>query len=152
MLALTLTFSSERFQERRQGTLADANAIGTAWLRAKAIGQPEGDAIARLLEDYTKLRIGFVRAEHDPPLLADIAHRTGTLQTAIWDQVSAMVRRQPTPVTASLQAAVNDVFDMSSAERFAFELRLAPQIFWLLIGLALLGMGMLGYQLALTAR
>lgn len=149
VLALTLTFSSDRFQDRRQGTLAEANAIGTAWLRAKAIGQPDGEAIARLLEDYTKLRIAFVRADHDPPLLDDISQRTGALQTAIWDRVSALVRRQPTPVAASLMAAVNDVFDMTTAERFAFELRLAPQIFWLLIGLALLGMGTLGYQLAL---
>ena len=38
---------------------------------------------------------------------------------------------------------------MTTAERFAFELRLPPQIFWLLIGLTLLGMGTLGYQLAL---
>ena len=39
VLALTLSFSSERFNERRLGTLAETNAIGTAWLRAKAIGQ-----------------------------------------------------------------------------------------------------------------
>jgi hypothetical protein len=35
------------------------------------------------------------------------------------------------------------------AQRFAFEFRLPPQIFWLLIGMALLGMGGLGYQLGL---
>ncbi len=46
VLALTLSFASERFNERRSGTLAEANAIGTAWLRAKAIGQPRGDEIA----------------------------------------------------------------------------------------------------------
>ena len=149
VLALTLSFSSDRFHERRQGTLAEANAIGTAWLRAKAIGQPEGDAIAHLLEQYTRLRIDFVSAAYDPPLLEGINHRTGAMQTAIWDQVSTLVRRQPNPVTASLMAAVNDAFDMTTAERFAFDLRLAPQIFWLLIGLALLGMGTLGYQLAL---
>jgi hypothetical protein len=39
VLALTLSFASARFDERREGTLAEANAIGTAWLRAKAIGQ-----------------------------------------------------------------------------------------------------------------
>ena len=57
VLALTLSFASERFNDRRAGTLAEANAIGTAWLRARAIGQPRGDAIAELLEKYTTLRI-----------------------------------------------------------------------------------------------
>ncbi len=46
VLALTLSFASERFNDRRSGTLAETNAIGTAWLRAKAIGQPRGDEIA----------------------------------------------------------------------------------------------------------
>src|SRR5215472_15454962 len=60
VLALTLSFANARFDERRAGTLAEANAIGTAWLRAKAIGQPRGDEIARLLEEYAKARMAFV--------------------------------------------------------------------------------------------
>src|SRR3954452_5972714 len=66
VLALTLSFASDRFNDRRAGTLAEANAIGTAWLRAKAIGQSNGEEIARLLEQYIKLRIAFVQAGHDP--------------------------------------------------------------------------------------
>jgi hypothetical protein len=42
VLALTLSFSSARFNDRRDGTLAEANAIGTAWLRAKSMGDPRG--------------------------------------------------------------------------------------------------------------
>lgn len=149
VLALTLSFASDRFHERRGGTLAEANAIGTAWLRAKAIGQPRGDEIARLLEQYAKLRIAFVEAKFDPPVLNDINMRTNALQSAIWGNVSAVVRERPNPVTSALMVALNDTFDMTTAERFAFELRLPSQIFWLLIGLTLAGMAALGYQLAL---
>lgn len=149
VLALTLSFASERFSERRAGTLAEANAIGTAWLRAKAIGQPRGDEIARLLEDYTTLRIAFVTADYDPAHIDDLNKQTNALQSTIWGHVSAIVREQPNPVTNSLMVSLNDAFDATTAERFAFELRLPPQIFWLLVGLTLLGMGTLGYQLAL---
>lgn len=38
---------------------------------------------------------------------------------------------------------------MTTAQRFAFETRLPAEIFWLLLGLTLLGMGVLGYELAL---
>lgn len=38
VLELTLSFASERFSDRRNATLNEANAIGTAWLRARAIG------------------------------------------------------------------------------------------------------------------
>jgi hypothetical protein len=148
VLALTLGFASERFGERRSGTLAEANAIGTAWLRARAIGQPRGDEIAKLLEEYITLRKIFVQASFDPAVLGDIDRRTNALQSAIWEQVSALVREQPNPISASLMASLNEVFDMTTASRFAFEIRLPSQIFWLLIGLSLLGMAVLGYQLA----
>jgi hypothetical protein len=149
VLALTLSFASDRFSERRAGTLAEANAIGTAWLRAKAIGQPRGDEIARLLEQYTNLRIAFARADYAPAVTDDINARTNALQSVIWGHLSAIIREQPNPVNTSLMSALNDAFDMTTAERLAFELRLPPQIFWLLIGLTLVGMGTLGYQLAL---
>jgi hypothetical protein len=148
VLALTLSFASDRFNERRAATIAGANAIGTAWLRAKAIGQPRGDQIAKLLEQYTTLRISFVQAPSDAAVLDGIHDRTDALQSAIWEQVSVIVRTQPNPVSASLMASLNEVFDMTTAERMAFEIRMPPQIFWLLIGLSLLGMAVLGYQLA----
>src|SRR5215831_5709190 len=152
VLALTLSFASERFNERRAGTLAEANAIGTAWLRAKAIGEQRGDEIARLLEQYIKLRIAFVQTGHDPSELDQITSRTDALQSAIWGHVSAIVRERPNPISASLMAALNEVFDMTTAGRFSFELRLPGPIFWMLLGLTLLGMGVLGYQMGLRER
>jgi hypothetical protein len=44
------------------------------------------------------------------------------------------------------------MFDSSAAERFAFEARLKPQLFWLLIGMALISMSALGYQLGLKGQ
>ena len=65
VLALTLSFANSRFSERVQGTLTEANAIGTAWLRAKAIGHIRGPEIAKLLEEYTRLRREFVSEGRD---------------------------------------------------------------------------------------
>ncbi len=124
VLALTLSFASERFNDRRAGALAEANAIGTAWLRAKALGQPHGEQIAQLLEQYMQQRIAFIRASHEPTELEVISNRTEKLQSAIWADLSAIVREQPNPVSASLMASLNEVFDMTTAERFAFDLRL----------------------------
>jgi hypothetical protein len=149
VLALTLSFANERYNNRRDGTLAEANAIGTAWLRAKAIGQPRGEEIARLLEQYIKLRIAFAQAGRNQVELGEIDSHTNALQSAIWEHLSAIVREQPNTVTTSLMASLNDVFDKTTAERFAFELLLPPQIFWLLLGMTVLGMGVLGYQLGL---
>jgi hypothetical protein len=149
VLALTLSFANASYSERRAGTLAEANAIGTAWLRAAAIGHPRGVEIARLLEQYTHLRIAFTEAEDDPAVLDELNRRTNALQTQIWGHATAIARERPDPVVTSLLAALNDTFDMTTAARFAYGLRLPPELGWLLVGMALLSMTALGYQVGL---
>ncbi|MBD9647648.1 hypothetical protein JVX98_09610 [Ensifer sp. PDNC004] len=152
VLALTLSFSTTRFTERRQGTLAEANAIGTAWLRAKAIGTPEALDVAKMLEDYTRAREDFVRAGRNDEALAKANDDTSKLQQQIWRRVTTIIQQDPDPISASLMAAVNDTFDASTAERYALGIRLPSQIFWLLLGVMILSMGALGYQFGLKGR
>lgn len=152
VLALTLSFANSRFSEHREGSLVEANAIGTAWLRAKAVGGPRGEAIAGLLEDYTKVRIDFVRAGRDPAVIDALNQRSNTLQSQMWGHVTAIVQEAPNPVSASLMAALNDTFDSATKERFAYHITLPEQLFWLLIGMTLLSMACLGYQFGLKQR
>jgi hypothetical protein len=152
VLALTLSYSSTRFDERRAGALAEVNAIGTAWLRGQAIDHPRSREISKLLETYTLARKEFMLAPRRSPALDEINTRSSALQTEIWGHLSALARERSDPIVASLMASINDVFDASSAERFAFESRLAPQLFWLLIGMALISMAALGYQLGLKGQ
>ncbi|BCP53443.1 hypothetical protein K32_20600 [Kaistia sp. 32K] len=153
VLALTLSYANTRFSERRAGTLVEANAIGTAWLRAKAIGTPRGEEIAHLLETYTGLRKAFILAEGGGGGNIDnLNDSTNAMQSEIWGHLTGLVREQPGPISASLMAALNDVFDAAMSERLAFETRLPAQIFWLLIALTMVSMACLGYQLGLRER
>jgi hypothetical protein len=152
VLALTLSYATTRFNERRQGTLDEANAIGTAWLRAKAVDSPAAAEVARLLEEYLDVREHFVLAGLDEAVRTKANDDTSRLQQAIWRQVTTLVREQPSPITASLMAAVNETFDASTSERFALGIKLPWQIFWLLVGLMLLSMAALGYQFGLKGK
>lgn len=152
VLALTLSFASTRFQERRASTLDEANAIGTAWLQARAIGHPAGAEIARLLETYVAQRRDYVHADHGSPVIVDATRRTGELQSQIWNHLTAIVRDRQDPVAVSLMNALNTTFDMSTAARFAFSMTLPPQLFWLLVAMTAISMAALGFQLGLRQR
>lgn len=149
VLALTLSHSSARFQERRTGVVAEANAIGTAWLRAQAIGGPRGLEIARLLEDYTRERIAYVAADRAPGGIAAINARTATMQGQMWGHATAISRERPDPVAAGLLAALNETFDLATAERVAFSQGIPPVLFWLLSAMSTVTIGALGYQLGM---
>jgi hypothetical protein len=76
VLALTLSFANSRFSERVEGTLSEANAIGTAWLRAEAIEHERGPEIARLLEEYALVRRDFVSERRDQSVIDELNRRT----------------------------------------------------------------------------
>jgi len=152
VLALTLSFGSARFDERRKGTLAEANAIGTAWLRAEAIDHPRGREIARLLEDYGQTRKDYVTALRKSSTIQEINERSSALQSVIWGHVSAIARERTDPVVVSLMVSLNDTFDMGTAARFAHDTPFPPPLFWLLIGMAHISMAALGYQLGLKGQ
>lgn len=152
VLALTLSFANTRFSERRAGSLAEANAIGTVWLRAEAIGTPRAQAIARLMEEYAQVRADFVSTGLDREAIAALNQRTSALQGQMWGHVSAIVREQPNPVTNALASDLSNAFDASAKLRFAFEIGLPPPLFYLLVGMATLTMGCLGYQFGLKKK
>jgi hypothetical protein len=148
-LGLTISFAQGRFEARRDLVVQEANSIGTAWLRARLVGDQEGPAIATLIEDYAKVRLGYTaedREDEIPGLLA----RTGALQTQMWHLMTELARRTPTPISASLIAALNGMFDASLAQRFAFTARVPQSLEWTLLGGSLLAVGAMGYQLGAT--
>jgi len=151
VLGLTLAYANTRFQERRQYTLAEAQSIGTSWLRAQALGAPHGSQITQHLENYARLRLEFINAPAHSDLAA-INARTDALQTEIWSQLRDVVRNRTDPVAVSLLTSLNETFDLATAQRYAFESGPAPQLVLLLLFMTMASMGGLGYQFGLRGR
>jgi hypothetical protein len=147
VLALTLNYASARFSERRTGALAEVNAISTAWSNAEVIGHPRGKEIARLLEDYTRVRKEFVEAGRDRARIGELNKTTNALQSTMTGHLAAIVQEQPNTVSTALMKSLNETFDAATSERFAYDRGMPTQIFWLLISLSLLGATALGYQM-----
>lgn len=152
VLALTLSYASARFSERRSGALSEVNAISTAWSNAEVIGHPRGKEIARLLEDYTKVRLAFVEAGRDKARIDNLNKTTNAMQSTMTGHLAAIVQDQPNTVSTALMKALNESFDAATSERFAYDRGLPTQIFWLLISLTLLGAAALGYQMGFVRQ
>jgi hypothetical protein len=138
-----------RFETRRGTSLSETNAIGTAWLRASAFDHPRAAEIARLLEDYTRLRLRFVEAPMKQAEVDPLSAETNRMQSLIWGHATAITRERMDPVSAALQASLNDVFDQSSAQRWAFAAPIPGELLFFLIGMAVLTIGTIGYQFGL---
>ena len=98
VLAFGLTLAVGRYQDRRADVVSDANTIGTAYLRAQTIGEPQRSSSLALLRRYNDLAI---RVTHEEPgsasLRATAAEQDRLQQTAL----AARGARRSTAVPAT---------------------------------------------------
>ncbi len=150
LLGISFSLSAARYDLRRQSVLDEANAIGTAWLRAGMVGGQEGADIQRILRDYTTLRIAFVEAATDPALERQIIDRTNTMQTGIWTLAVRVTERAPTAISAIFIASINDMFDLATTARRNFGHGVPPYVLRLVFVVALMSVGAMGYQFGIN--
>jgi hypothetical protein len=153
LVALVLGFSfslaASRFEARRMAVLEESNAIGTAYLRAQLLPEPQRSEIQRLLREYVEVRIRGVEEGKTEQALA----RSEALHELLWAQAAAASEKDTRSViTGVFIQSLNDVIDLH-AKRVLVGLRSRiPLVIWIgLFGLAMLGMASVGYQAALCA-
>jgi hypothetical protein len=152
VLALTLSFGTGRMSERRAGALEEANAIGTAWLQATALANPNGANIALMLEDYADLRLAFAQAGFRAPELETLSTDTDRLQSQIWAELTSLLAERTDPHSVSLMNAINHVFDMTTSERLSLASGMPPGLVNFLLAMVTISAGMAGFQLALKKQ
>ena len=84
VLAFGLSLAVGRYQDRRADVVNDANTIGTAYLRAQTLGEPQRSRSLALLRRYNDLAI---RVTHEVPGTASFratAAEQGRLQQMLW--------------------------------------------------------------------
>ncbi|WP_431270646.1 hypothetical protein [Dankookia sp. P2] len=119
-LGLTISIAESRYEARRDLVVTEANAIGTAWLRAGLVRGPEGAELRQGLEEYTRIRLDYTRAGPDLEAEAALNAATNAIQTRIWALAQTATLRDPTPVMTSLVTALNETFDSALSQRFAY--------------------------------
>jgi hypothetical protein len=146
LLGITLSIASSHYEARRQSVLAEANAIGTAWLRIQTVAGEEARPLRDLLRDYTQVRIDVIDAYSTPESAATLNARSNALQTRLWQEATKVAQRAPTPISGLLLSSLNDMFDMATTSRRDFTVPVPPFLLRILMVASLLGVGAMGYQ------
>jgi hypothetical protein len=142
IMAFSFSMASGHYQDRRELIMADANAIGTAYLRTKLIEEPEARAIAAALIDYTEVRASIATLQNAQHIVSE----SERLHTEMWQQITALVQRQTPNITHSLLIqSLNEVFDIHDERVSAGLKKRVPRSLWgflaALLTLAMLGIG-----------
>lgn len=146
LLGFTFSLALNRYELRRDLVVQEANAIGTTWLRAQLLEEPNRSAMTVLLRDYGDARLAWSEAH------ADLA-RTNAMQQKLWVVTGAAVRSDSsTQLTRGLMDAMNESFDLASARAAARSAHIPDRVLQVLVLYAALSMVMLGYTLGAGER
>ena len=148
LLAVTMGMAADRFDARRALVLQEANAIGTAYLRAGYLPQPASDQVRELLREYVPHRIVLTSSTD---IQGEIA-KSVAIQNDIWAITEQVARDNGSDVVALFVESVNDVIDLHESRVTAGSARVPETIILLLVGGAALSLGMVGYNAGLTGR
>jgi Protein of unknown function (DUF4239) len=138
LLGFTLAMALSRFDQRQQLIVDEANAIGTASLRAEMLPQSPRERLAVLLRAYVAERIHFSAMRlHAQELNESVAH-TKDLQSQMWEQSVEASKTAPNAITSLFVQPLNEVIDLSEKRIATLENRVPPPIWIMLTLLSLL--------------
>lgn len=133
MMAFTIGIVIAQHGDRKAMVVEEANAIGTAWLRAGFLESSDLSAIRSLLQEYAEIRIA---AASDEALLGTTAVRSEEIHNELWAIMEENVRQgNDSDIMGLTIESVNDVIDIHSERLFVASLRL-PRILGVLLALA----------------
>ncbi len=146
LLGFSFNLAMERYEQRRMIVVDEANAIGTAYLRAQLLPQPHRKRLGDLLVAYTDNRIALARAgpNRSPSLMA----RNDALITDLWAATSASLDSigRPDFSNAFLQS-MNQLIDLDATRRNARLIHVPDEIYAVLFAYMIVTSGLLGYLL-----
>ncbi len=124
LLAFVVGFGTNYISERRRLMMAEANAIGTTFLRAGYLDEPYRTEARDLLREYTDVRL---LAAQEPAQAVAAIIRSEQIHNELWAGAEKIVTERDSPKTSLYLSSVNEVIDRH-AERVAVgvDIRVPP--------------------------
>jgi hypothetical protein len=84
LFALGLAMGVDRYEGRRQAVVVEANAIGTTYLRAQFLPEPQRSRSLRLLRGYTDARLVLSAADIETAPFDAAVSKSRDIQRSLW--------------------------------------------------------------------
>ena len=116
LIGFSFSMASTRYDQRKTFEEAEANAIGTEYLRADLLPADAAAKVRTLLKQYTELRVRFYTA--DDADVPRIDAETAKLQRALWSAVLPPPSPPGPPHSATTVLTVGGMNDVLNAQGY----------------------------------
>jgi hypothetical protein len=144
LIGFSFSMAMSRYDQRKTYEEAEANAIGTEYVRADLLPTADAVKVRALLRNYLDQRVVFYTAT-DEQELRQMNARTAQLQTELWSAVLVSAAAQPTPIVALAVSGMNDVLNSQGYTQAAWWNRIPIAAWGLMAAIAICSNVLIGF-------
>jgi hypothetical protein len=153
ILAFGLSLALSRYEERRTAIVAEANAIGTTYLRAQTLAEPMRNRSLKLLVTYTRSAIGISEYPPGSATETEVTANENRLQRHLWALGARALEDDPMASAPRLYIeTLNKMIDAQDTRIAALNNQVPAMVLLLEVVGAALALGLLSAYLALVGR
>jgi hypothetical protein len=153
VLAFGLALAVGRYEDRRAALVDDANAIGTAYLRAQTLAEPMRTRSLELLKRYTDTDIRLSESVPQSAAARDAVADGDRLQRELWRLAGQSLVRSPNASAPRLYVdSLNHMIDMQTVRVAGLNNRVPGAVLAVEVFGAAVALGLLAFYLALLGR
>ncbi|MCU0768108.1 MAG: hypothetical protein MUD07_01520 [Burkholderiaceae bacterium] len=147
LLAFTFSAALQRYEDRSQTVVAEANAIGTTYLRALLLPGDLPDEVQTLLRQYLEVRIQEGRVDAaDAERHESLLQRAQDIQARLWSHAVGAAQVDNSVVTSGLFIqSLNQLIDTSVARNASLTRQVPEVVLLLMFATVVLTTATLGY-------
>ena len=144
IIGFSFSMAISRYDQRKTLEEAEANAIGTEYVRADFLPAPYAGKVRTLLRDYLDQRVLYYRTRDDQELV-QIESATGQLEAELWSAVQVPTAAQPTAPLTITAMGMNDVLNSKGYTQAAWLNRIPNAAWCLMVAIAVICNLLIGY-------
>lgn len=146
LLAFAFSLALERFDARRGVLVAEANSLGTTFLRTNLLDPVTARAMRDDLRRYVALRIDYAMADADASRRSRDAERSEKVSDAMWSLAMRAANHDPHSTTVPLFiATLNETIDLSTSQSAILQAHIPDVVMAGLILIVAIASGLMGY-------
>jgi hypothetical protein len=134
IIGFTFSMAVSRYDQRKNFEEAEANAIGTEYVRADLLPAADAAKVRSLLREYTDQRIYYYMGRREE-FLAQVTARTTQLQSQLWSAVTPGGLPRD-PISALVVSGMNDALNSQGYSEAAWRNRVPYAAWCLLLAIA----------------
>ena len=153
VLAFGISLAVNRYEARRAAVVEEANAIGTAYLRAQTLEEPVRTESLALLQQFTDVSIELTRTVPGSPAEQQTVAASGQVERRLWALAGRALADAPVASAPRLYVeSLNEAFDAQSTRVYGLLNRVPTPVLLLEVLGAAIALAALAVHLAALGR